>query len=88
MQDTHAYVTVHPIMYRVFFLRVTSFVSLPKSLCETYDAVIFRGYSGHFEILCGIVENAFEFLFADQKLKKLEKSKFLVNMTRFSSMSE
>ena len=54
------------------------------SLYAKLNAEIFRGYSGHLGILCGMLGNPFELLFAGQKLKNLGKSKILVNMDQFS----
>ena len=68
--------TVHTVLVKVriqyiqygtvqgVFLLHTHSASLPRSLYETYDAVVFRGYSEHLGILCGIIENPVEILFS------------------------
>ena len=69
------------------FLSITHSASLAYSICETYDAIVFRGSSKHFEVLRVMLENPFEFLFGGEELKSLEKSTNLVNMTQFPSIS-
>ena len=59
----------------VFFITITFCDARMVAVCEGYGAVLFRGYSGHFGILCAMLENPFNVLFAGQKLKT-ENPKF------------
>ena len=51
-------------------------MTLAWSLYVRYGAVLFRGHSRHFGILCGMLENPFNVLFASQKQKYLENRLF------------
>ena len=51
-------------------------MALAWSLCVRYGAVLFRGYAGHFGILCVMLENLLNVLFAGQKLKNSKNRVF------------
>ena len=59
-------------MYRVFF--VTHFVSLVRSLCETYEAEIFSDYLEHIKILCWVLKKPYLTVKITIMRKKLKKS--------------
>ena len=55
-------------------------------MCAKLNAEIFRDCPGYLGVLCGMLENAFEFLFAGQNPEKSRKSKMLDKIALISEI--